>query len=369
MKKVLNYDNECYIGSISFSIETDQYLINNNLNPIRINDGYLTIVNKNALYECNDELINYVDSLNELDVVEIDDNGVFHHLVNQGSDDATLFITEKCNSNCIMCPYSESIRRNGIIPSDDYLLQVAKHFPLNLRHITITGGEPFMIKHTLFDILNIFKERYYEQEILLLTNGRIFCLDDYVNKLKDASPKLLMLGIPVHGYNSETHDLISQTPNSFKQTSSGISKLLNMHFNIELRIVVSKMNYQYLDKISTYISESFPNVFRVVFIGMEMLGNAVINKNSVWISYRESAPHIEKAVDILVKNGITTKIYNYPLCVINKKYWSVVAKSISDYKVQYTQTCESCKVKTICGGLFNSTLNLENEELTPIGDF
>ncbi len=368
MKQLLDYYGPSYVGSCSFSQETDEYLLSHSFNPIRIEDGFVYLVKSGKQFRCNDELESYIEQLNELDVISIGDDGVFHHVLNQKSDDATLFITEKCNSNCIMCPYSEVVRKKGSIPQADYITEIAKHFPYDLKHITITGGEPFMIKEALFQILELFKDRYHDQEILLLTNGRIFCKDYYVNMLTNTSPRLLVLGIPLHGYNSESHDQISQTENSFRQTCSGISKLLNKHINTEIRVVVNKMNYQDLDKIASFIGINFPGVFRVVFIGLEMVGNAVINKNEVWIPYKYSVPFIEKAIDVLTKCGITTRIYNYPLCLIDKKYWDVCYQSISDYKIVYSDICNDCAVKSVCGGLFNSTYHFEKEELKPIGD-
>lgn len=366
MKQLLDYDRLSYIGSCSFSKETDDYIISRGLNPIRIENNALYFTKLNKRYRCNDELSSYISSINELDVIGINDSGVFRHIINQNSDDATLFITEKCNSNCIMCPYSETIRRNGELPRSDQIIETAMHFPQDLKHITITGGEPFMIKDTLFQILDLFRSRYYDQEVLLLTNGRIFCNDYYVNKLADTSPRLLVLGIPLHGSNAEAHDRISQTKDSFKQTCSGISRLLKNHTNIEIRVVVNKLNYLDLDNIASFIGTHFPGIFRVVFIGLEMLGNAVINKNDVWISYRNSAEYVEKAVDKMTSYGITSRIYNYPLCVIDKRYWDVCYQSISDYKIVFSNACDKCVVKSACGGVFNSTYFFEKDELRPI---
>lgn len=366
MKKINDYQHCHYIGSVSFSEDTNKYLIECGLNPIFIDKDTFYLVNESLKFSMNEELKDYICHLNELDVIEILPNGVIRHVVNQKGDDATLFITEKCNSNCIMCPYSETIRKNGTIPNIDVLIQMAKHFPKDLKHVTITGGEPFIIKENLFDILNIYKHKYDEQEILLLTNGRVFCMDKYVTKLTMYSPNSLVLGIPLHGHTAELHDSISGVNDSFNQTCSGISKLLKNHIFVELRIVVSKINYKYLTQIAKYISEHFPSVFRVVFVGLEMVGNAAVNKDKVWISYKESAPYIQEAIELLVNSGITTKVYNYPLCTIEKKYWDICARSISDYKVTFADICNECIVKKICGGVFNGTFNIEKDEIEPI---
>ena len=364
--KLTNYIGREYIGSISFKNETNLLLINKGLNPILISNGYLTLVKENQSLEPNEELLAYFDSLHEYDVIEITPSGKFTHVINQANEDSTIFITEKCNSNCLMCPYPESIRKTGWLTDGSEIIEIAKHMPENMKHITITGGEPFMIKENMFSVLNILKNKYTEQEILLLTNGRVFCLDSYIEKLKNCSPNNFILGIPLHSYNCEEHDHISSSPGSFKQTVSGISKLIHAGFHIEIRIVVNKLNYTKLIQIASLIIKYFSNVYRVVFIGLEMMGNAAINKKDIWVSYSQSVHFIEKAVDLLVSSEITTKIYNYPLCLVSRNYWDVCDLSISDYKRTYSPECEKCLVKNGCGGLFNSTYVLESNELKAV---
>lgn len=83
---------------------------------------------------------------------------------------------------------------------------------------------------------------------------------------------------------------------------------------------------------------------------MEMMGNAVINREKVWIDYDSIFVKIRTAIDQLIKNGFDVKLYNFPLCMIKKGYWHIAAKSISGYKIQYQDDCLLCEAKDICGG-------------------
>ena len=65
-------------------------------------------------------------------------------------------------------------------------------------------------------------------------------------------------------------------------------------------------------------------------------------------------------------HGIDVKLYNFPLCMVDEGYWSIAAKSISEYKIQYPCECEACTVKEICGGFFGSTLHLMKPTVYPI---
>lgn len=58
----------------------------------------------------------------------------------------------------------------------------------------------------------------------------------------------------------------------------GLKRLLRTRAKVELRIVVSRLNLEFIDKIAKLIVHEFPGVYTVKFIGLEMLGNARLNQ-------------------------------------------------------------------------------------------
>ena len=97
-----------------------------------------------------------------------------------------------------------------------------------------------------------------------------------------------------------------------------------------------------------------------------MTGTARKNLEEVWIPYRKSFFYIANAIRLLVENGIDVKLYNFPLCTVDKSFWTLCEKSISDNKVRFAEECYSCKYKGACSGIFAGTLQLERDELRPI---
>lgn len=67
-----------------------------------------------------------------------------------------------------------------------------------------------------------------------------------------------------------------------------------------------------------------------------------------------------------MKAGILTNLYNFPLCNIDERLYSIAHKSITDYKIRYKEQCENCLGKKQCGGFFNSTINVKDIEVKPI---
>jgi His-Xaa-Ser system radical SAM maturase HxsC len=262
-----------------------------------------------------------------------------------------------------MCPSPEFVRKHSDNADIDNLILIAKHIPEDAAHLTLTGGEPFMVGDRIFDFFEFLKCKFERTDFLVLTNARIFAVDKYAKRLRETIPNSLIVGIPLHGSNAEIHDAITQTKNSFEQTMIGIKRLLALKIRIELRIVVNKLNVTDLENIALLIAEEIPSIEYVSIMAMEMTGNAYVNREIVWIPYKESFAEVGNAVDVLLENGIDVKLYNFPLCTVKHKYWTLCERSISPNKIRYAKICDECKVKNVCGGIFAGTFNLERGEL------
>lgn len=307
-----------------------------------------------------------IKALNNFDIFQIDNTGKAYRCFDDSSDDNGLLMTNKCNSNCVMCPESTSQRSKPNCYTVNEIIDIINRIPDDTRHLTITGGEPFMIGNSVFDILDLLKTRLNSTQYLFLTNGRAFSYKPFVDKFIDSAPSDMLIGIPLHGYNSETHDRITQVSGSFTQTYMGISYLLSRKCDIELRIVVSKLNCHIITDIAELIIKNFSDVNRVVIMGLEMLGNAAVNKETVWITYKDAFKAAKPAVDLLVHEGINVKLYNFPWCSVDEGYHMIAAKSISDYKIRFPEQCDNCLRKKECGGLFQGTMRLAKNDVEPV---
>ena len=323
--------------------------------------GSLKSIGGNFCYDVKDinTLINY-------DVVEIVNNRYIKVLYRDDSEDNIILTTNQCNSNCIMCPDSDGVRKTKFNPSINKLLEQVECIPNDTAHITITGGEPGMLKDDFILLLNKCKQCLPNTEFLLLTNGRIFSSIEYTTKFLKNAPSKIRVGIPLYADNRELHDSITRVEGSFEQTVVGIKRLLKNNIDVEIRIVVLKKNYKELENITKFIIREMPSIKYLNIMALEMSGNAYINKKEVWVGFEEVRPYLNEACLIAVNAGITTNLYNFPLCFIDRKLYSLCKKSITDYKIRYKEECENCILKHNCGGFFNSTINEKNIIVNPI---
>jgi len=310
-----------------------------------------------------------ISFLNEGDVIELLANEAFVRLCilyRIESDNNVIITTSHCNNKCIMCPQPIYISKEDDVDLSK-IEKIISMMGKQTKFLTITGGEPSLLKDKLIEILRFCKSYLPNTKVAVLTNGRMFSYCSLVDAINSVGMKFLEIGIPIHSCNQDIHDRITQIPGSFAQTVLGVKNLNNSNNNVEIRIVIQKDNYLEMDKLADFIIKEIPNISRVSFIGMEMLGSAIKNSKETWVSYQEIGSNLEEAILKLLTHKIKVDIYNIPLCKVNENLRSLCVKSISDYKVRYLPECDSCKEKANCGGIFASSLNsIKQEGVNPI---
>lgn len=344
-----------------------------------LNDGSVLDEKRKRICEIDCKHLSYFDGVSrtyeyetgtldvrENDIVTIAEDGKVLKTHYTYGNEVDIFVTNHCNSNCIMCPLSETSRRKK---NPDYMAWLKKYIealPEDVAYLNITGGEPTLAREDFFEILTLLRSKFQNSGFQLLTNGRSIADGGLLKRLLDAGPSGMLFAIPVHSCVPAIHDGITQVNGSFLQTDRGIKNLLRMDQRVEIRIVLSKISIDTAVDTAFYISRNYPGVSTVNFVAMEMMGNAAVNRERIWIEYDRIFPKIQQAIDILINAGIDVKLYNFPLCVVKRGYWHIAAKSISAYKIQYQDSCESCCVKEICGGFFGSTKKLMNPKVYPV---
>lgn len=320
----------------------------------------------------NDDTISYcfgVKNINDFldgDVIRISNDGLIRILYRCDSDDNVIFVTNQCNSNCIMCPDSEIVRKNGENVPIEELIEYINYIPKDCKHLTITGGEPGLLKEDLIVLLKECKNKLPNTNYLLLSNGRVFSDEKYLKRIIEYLPNNIRFGIPLYSSEEKIHDNITNVKSSFKQTVYAIKKMLEYNISVEIRTVILKKNYDNLIELSNFIIKEFKKVDFVNFMSLEMLGNCLKNKNDVWIEFEKIDKYLLPACLNLVKNRVNVQLYNFPLCLINNKLISLAKNSITDYKVKYKKDCDSCRAKEICGGFFFSTVNMKEIIVKPL---
>lgn len=364
-----NYKGSYRVFIVSRCHKTTAFLISKGLNVGELTTDSFTFFPEKETVPLSANEKQLLKLLNEGDVLDINEKGIIYRWYSVSEGDAGMATTSLCNSNCIMCPASDNERRQKSSLSIKQMDMVLKHMPKDLWHFTVTGGEPTLIGEDNFiHLLISIKRELPSAKILLLTNGRTLGDREFFHKFIDEAPHNLRVAIPIHGSTSEKHDYITQASGSFAQTIRAIESLLCNSIEVEIRIVVSKLNCNDITDIAKMIINRLPTVTVVNFVGLEMRGNCIANAKQVLISYQTAFAKSKEAIRLLIKQGIDVGLYNFPYCMIDKEYWPIAKQSISAYKSVFDSECDNCGLKDECCGIFSATMNYYKPKVYPIAN-
>ncbi len=293
--------------------------------------------------------VTFINSLHLGDVVSICEDGRVNVLWQCGQDDNLLFVTDFCNSKCIMCPQTQTSNPGHYYDQANLILKLVKDTP---KFLCISGGEPTFIKEKYIDIVTLINKKFPNVALQVLTNGKNFSDFDFTKKCVISSPIDSLYGIPLYSGNSSLHDKIVRTKGSFEKTVKGIINLYKLKQNIEIRVVITKQNYKDLINISHFIYWNMPFVFHITFMGMETHGSAYENLEDVWVEPIEYVEYLERAVSFLNDRMLNVSVYNLPHCLLPESLRKFAKDSISAWKKMFLEPCRNCSMINVCSGVF-----------------
>lgn len=303
------------------------------------------------------------DHLFDGDLVLINTDGVINTLYRINSCQNFLLVTERCNSNCLMC--SQPPRDKD----DTHLMgiyeQLLPQIPKECMELGLTGGEPTLLGERFFTLLELIKKELPETEIHCLTNGRSFAWKNVAARLGEIDYRKLMLGIPIYADYYQVHDYIVQAKDAFNQTMQGLYNLASNGQRIEIRVVMHKQSIPRLAKLARFIYRNLPFVEHVAFMGLEYQGYTPHNMQHLWIDPVMYMDQLQEATEFLSDMGMNVSVYNSQLCIMPKSLWQFNRKSISDWKNIYLPECSACSMIDECGGLFASSDKVHSVHIKP----
>lgn len=276
-----------------------------------------------------------------------------------------LFVTERCNSNCLMCsqPPKDSDDVDALTARNLELIDLIQVPP---HYLTITGGEPTLLGEKLFALIRRLMERMPNTELHVLTNGRAFAWPEYALRFATLGHPNISLGIPLYADVARVHDYVVQARGAFDQTVMGFHQAARHGIRVEVRVVLHKLTIPRLAKLAEYIYRNLTFVEHIALMGLEYTGYTPRNIEELWIDPYDYQQELEKAVQFLALRNMPVSIYNHQLCVLKPPLWRYARKSISDWKLLYLPQCAHCGVKDACGGFFQWAAKKHSAHICPL---
>lgn len=305
------------------------------------------------------------DHLQDGDVVVLEGSGFVRSLYRPREKHHSLFVTERCNSNCLMCsqPPKDKDDVAALTQRNRELIRLIDPAP---TYLTITGGEPTLLGDNLFTLITQLKETLPETELHMLTNGRTFAWAEYARRFAELEHPNISLGVPLYSDSAGDHDYIVQAEGAFDQTVAGLHQAARNGIRIEIRVVLHKLTIPRLTRLADYIYRNFTFVEHVALMGLEFIGYTPRNIDELWIDPFDYQDELEEAVQYLDLRDMNVSLYNHQLCVLRPSMWKYAQKSISDWKNLYLPECARCGELDRCGGLFKWAVKKHSEHIHPL---
>lgn len=285
---------------------------------------------------------NNEDKISDIMLLE---NSKKHLLFRIENRELIFFVTSKCNHRCIMCPQKLDI---DPIDNDLILQRIIENLNYDeLDGICCTGGEPLLKMQFVEQLVQTAPERIF---ITILTNGS-FMPSEVI--LKSHRTKLC---IPLYAPFDELHNKMTASF-SFYKVLENLMKISKYETLVEIRFVITKLNFHCLEEYARFIWRNLPFVQDVAFMGIELTAEAHKNKSELWINPAEYIGQLQKSVSYLECCGVSSWIYNLPFCLFDEPYRKFLVKSISPWKIKYLSKCNLCNLKSDCGGMFFSDVS------------
>jgi His-Xaa-Ser system radical SAM maturase HxsC len=299
---------------------------------------------------------NNVDIIQDGDILRLRKDGVVDFLWRKGSMSNCLFVTSRCNCECLMCPQppaNDAENYDAVIMRVLSLLDKQGEEP-----VCITGGEPTLPRKRFVKYLSVLRLDHNKRRVDVLTNGQTFSDLDFASEVAAECPDKTTFCTSLHADTASVHNRIVSSNVAFKKTVYGIQNLARFGLPVEIRFVLTKLNARRMVSFAEFVVKNFPFVFHVALMSLEVVGLAANNFDDVWIDPVECSNYFSEAIHVLSRAGISASIYNTPLCLLDETLWKYCRQSISDWKNSYIEICGPCILRDRCCGIFTTSARL-----------
>ena len=217
----------------------------------------------------------FIDELYKSGVILINGKYFDHHLANKTSiqhhqqdiegqiiklyqtrdivSSVTFELTYSCNEKCIHCyaNYPNNSNKKRKLTLKQLQNVINDLFQMKCMHISFTGGDPFMFA----DFVDLFEyARNLGFSCDIYTNA-VYLADhpDILTRILSLKPQAIFISL--YGADAETHESITNTPNTFNKTISSIKAIRDAGTPVILNIMLLKNNVDKLNSIISLVKE------------------------------------------------------------------------------------------------------------------
>jgi radical SAM protein with 4Fe4S-binding SPASM domain len=186
-----------------------------------------------------------------------------------------IFITSKCNLNCVHC-FANADKQRGELSFDELKSVFDQLERMRVFELRINGGEP-LLHPNIREILSDLGKRKFRK--VLLTNGTL--LNDDIADLLEKSE--VIPTISLDGSNADEHDAFRGAHGSFDQTIKALILLQKREIEYGINCCVHTKNLNKCREITDLAIRY--RASRIAFLDLKKVGR--MKANLSWVPTRE----------------------------------------------------------------------------------
>ena len=288
-------------------------------------------------------------------------------------------VVRHCNHVCGFCsnppsPYEHSFQSIKVL-IDDFIKR--KYYG-----VVLTGGEP-SLHSNLPAICKYASDNGLH--VRMISNGHKLADATLVKDMKNAG--LQIAHISIYSIFPSIEEQIRGVKNTLDKAYKAIENLIANNIEVNINCVINKLNANHLHQNIDFFIKTYPQIKHFVWNNLDTsLGRAEINQKEFTAKLSEFESSLYQAMSLAHKHNKTFRVERVPLCYMSKFAWASTEtrKIIKDeerivhfldekqtirqtnWKHLYSEKCNVCSLKFICGGLFDRGDFYDVNELHPI---
>jgi MoaA/NifB/PqqE/SkfB family radical SAM enzyme len=288
-------------------------------------------------------------------------------------------VVRHCNHFCGFCsnpttPYVHTFDTMKVLV-DDFVRR-------NYFGVILTGGEP-----TLHPELPKIAAYASEQglHVRMITNGTRLADPDFARAVAEAGVKIAH--VSVYSVRPDVEEVLRGTPGTLEKAFAAVRNAHEYGIEININCVINKLNADHLHENIDYWIENHPYIRHFVWNNLDpSMGRAEVNQDKFTPRLAEFEVSLQKALRKLQATGRTFRVEKVPLCYMTEFAWaSTETRKIvkgeerivhfldkkqtvrqTDWEHIYSDACDHCSLRPICGGLFDRGNAYDPNELYPV---
>ncbi len=248
--------------------------------------------------------------------------------------------------------------------------------------VILTGGEP-TLHPELPRICRYARDSGLH--VRMITNGSRLSEPDFAKAMADAG--LQLVHVSIYSTRPEVEQQLRGNAGTLEKAYAALDNADRYGVEVNINSVINKLNADHLHENIQYFIENHPYIRHFVWNNLDpSMGRAEVNQDQFTPRLADFEVSLARALQLLQRTGRTFRVEKVPLCYMTDFAWaSTETRKIvkgeerivhfldqkqtvrqTDWEHIYSEACEHCTLRTICGGLFDRGNGYDPAELSPV---